>query len=60
VRRNPAPSNAEDKAWIAALPDTPLAELRLLPEYGSSPYMPDDWDWQDGWWYPYANFRPVT
>jgi hypothetical protein len=25
-----------------ALPDTPLAELRLFPEYGSSPYTAFD------------------
>ena len=37
-----------------------LAELRLFPEYGSSPYMPDDWDWQEGWWYPYSTFRAAT
>ncbi len=60
VRRNPAPDGPDDKEWIAALPDTPLAELRLFPEYGSSPYMPDDWDWQDGWWYPYSTYRPAT
>ncbi|MBK9036663.1 MAG: ankyrin repeat domain-containing protein [Myxococcales bacterium] len=60
VRRNPAPAGPDDKEWIAALPDSPVAELRLFPEYGSSPYMPDDWDWQDGWWYPYSTFRPAT
>lgn len=60
VRGNPAPAGPDDKAWIAALPDTPLDELRLFPEYGSSPYMPDDWDWQDGWWYPYSTFRSAT
>ena len=60
VRPNPAPTTADDKQWVAALPDTPLAELRLFPEYGSSPYMPDDWDWQDGWWYPYSTYRAAT
>ena len=60
VRKNPAPTGPDDKEWIAALPDTPLDELRLFPEYGSSPYMPDDWDWQDGWWYPYSTFRAAT
>ena len=37
VRRNPAPASPDDKEWIAALPDTPLDDLRLFPEYGSSP-----------------------
>ncbi|NOU34074.1 MAG: hypothetical protein HOO96_39795 [Polyangiaceae bacterium] len=60
VRRNPDHAAFGDKEWIAALPDTPLADLRLFPEYGSSPYTPDDWDWQDGWWYPYSTFRPAT
>jgi len=60
VRRNPDPSSFGDKDWIAALPDTPLVELRLFPEYGSSPYTPADWDWQDGWWYPFSTFRPAT
>lgn len=60
VRGNPDTSTFGDKEWIAALPDTPLAELRLFPQYSQSPYMPDDWDWQDGWWYPYSTFRPAT
>ena len=60
VRKNPDQAIFGNKEWIAALPDTPLAELRLFPEYGQSPYMPDDWDWQDGWWYPYSTFRPAT
>ncbi len=63
VRRRPDPSSDPswgDKEWVAALPETPLEALRLFPEYGSSPYMPDDWDWQDGWWYPYSTFRPAT
>ncbi len=60
VRRNPHHSTFGDKEWVAALPDTPLAELRLFPEYGGSPYTPDDWDWQSGWWYPYSTFRPAT
>lgn len=60
VRPNPDRELFGDKEWIAALPDTPLAELRLFPEYGGSPYMPDDWDWQEGWWYPYSTFRPAT
>lgn len=60
VRKNPDPALFGDKEWVATLPDTPLAELRLFPEYGSSPYMPDDWDWQEGWWYPYSTFRPAT
>jgi hypothetical protein len=60
VRRNPAPTPVDDKEWITALPDTPLADLRLFPQYGGSPYMPDDWDWQDGWWYPYSTFRAAT
>lgn len=60
VRSNPAPTGPDDKAWLAALPTTPLDELRLFPEYGSSPYMPDDWDWQEGWWYPYSTFRAAT
>jgi hypothetical protein len=60
VRKNPDPATFGDKEWIAPLHDSPLQELRLFPEYGSSPYMPDDWDWQEGWWYPYATFRPAT
>lgn len=60
VRRNPDHALYGDKEWIAALPETPLAELRLFPEYGSSPYTPFDWDWQEGWWYPYSTFRPAT
>lgn len=60
VRQNPDTAVFGDKEWIATLPATPLAELRLFPEYGGSPYMPDDWDWQDGWWYPYSTFRPAT
>jgi hypothetical protein len=60
VRRNHDHATFGPKEWIAALPETPLAELRLFPEYGQSPYMPDDWDWQDGWWYPYSTFRPAT
>lgn len=60
VRKNPAPTGPDDHAWIAALRDTPLGDLYLFPEYGSSPYMPDDWDWQEGWWYPYATFRAAT
>ena len=60
VRANPDRETFGDKEWIAALPETPLAELRLFPEYGGSPYMPDDWDWQEGWWYPYSTFRPAT
>lgn len=60
ARPNPDPSIFGDKEWVAALPDTPLAELRLFPEYGRSPYTADDWDWQDGWWYPYSTFRPAT
>lgn len=59
VRRNPAPAKG-DKEWIAALPSTPLADLRLFPEYTSSPYAAYDWDWQDGWWYPYSTFRAAT
>lgn len=60
VRRNPDPKTFGDKEWVAALPDTPLAELRLFPEHGSSPFTADDWDWQSGWWYPYSTFRPAT
>jgi hypothetical protein len=60
VRRNLDHATFGPKEWIAAQPDTPLADLRLFPEYGQSPYMPDDWDWQDGWWYPYSTFRPAT
>lgn len=60
VRRNPDPARFGDKEWIAALPDTPLAELRLFPEFGGSPYTSTDWEWQDGWWYPYSTFRPAT
>ncbi len=60
VRQNPDPKTFGDKDWIAPLPETRLEELRLFPEYGSSPYMPDDWDWQDGWWYPYSTYRPAT
>jgi len=60
VRKNPDHATFGDKEWVAARPDTPLADLRLFPEYGSSPYTPYDWDWQDGWWYPYSTFRPAT
>jgi hypothetical protein len=60
VRRNPAPASPDDKEWIAALPNTPRAELRLFPQHSTSPYMPDDWDWRDGWWYPYSTVRPAT
>jgi len=60
VRKNPDPSSLGSKEWLAALPETPLAELRLFPEHGSSPYVPDDWDWQSGWWYPSSTFRPAT
>jgi hypothetical protein len=60
VRKNPDSKVFGDKDWIAALPETPLEELRLFPEYGSSPYMPDDWDWQEGWWYPYSTYRAAT
>jgi hypothetical protein len=60
VRRNPDHATFGDKEWVAALPDTPLADLRLFPEYTSSPYAAYDWDWQDGWWYPYSTFRPAT
>jgi hypothetical protein len=60
ARPNPDPAIFGDKEWVGALPRTPLAELRLFPEYGSSPYTADDWDWQDGWWYPYSTFRPAT
>jgi Ankyrin repeats (3 copies) len=60
ARPNPDASTFGDKEWIAALPDTPLAELRLFPEHCGSPYTADDWDWQSGWWYPYSTFRPAT
>ncbi len=60
VRLNLDHATFGPKEWIAAQPDTPLADIRLFPEYGQSPYMPDDWDWQDGWWYPYSTFRPAT
>jgi hypothetical protein len=60
VRNNPDPTIFGGKAWVAALVDTPLAELRLFPEYAHSPYMPDEWDWQEGWWYPYSTFHPAT
>ncbi len=59
VRQNSAPAFG-DKEWVAALASTPLADLRLFPEYSSSPYAAYDWDWQDGWWYPYSTFRPAT
>ena len=50
------------KEWIAAGADTPLDELRLFPEFQSSPFTPADWDWdwRSGWWYPYATFRAAT
>ena len=60
VRRNPDHARYGDKEWIAALTDTPLAELRLFPEFGGSPWTSTDWDWQEGWWYPYSTFRPAT
>jgi hypothetical protein len=43
--------------WVALRGDTALAEVVVFPEYGGTPYGPDDWDWQEGWWYPYATFR---
>lgn len=60
VRRNPDGQLEDNKLWVSAEPDTPLDEIRLLPEYCSGPYAPYDWDWQDGWWYPYVTFRPAT
>jgi hypothetical protein len=59
ARANPDPAIHGEKRWITALADTPLHELRLFPEYVQSPYMPDDGDWQSGWWYPYSTFRPA-
>ncbi|HPH64431.1 MAG TPA: hypothetical protein PLF40_01760 [Kofleriaceae bacterium] len=62
VQRNQALTAASDKEWIAAGADTPLDELRLFPEFQSSPFTPADWDWdwRSGWWYPYATFRAAT
>ncbi len=60
VRGNPDLATFGDKEWIAALPETPLTDLRLFPQHGQSPYTSDMWDWQDGWWYPYSTFRPAT
>jgi hypothetical protein len=37
VRKNPDPSSLGNKEWLAALPETPLSELRLFPEHGTSP-----------------------
>ena len=42
--------------WIALAEDTPISGMIVFPEYGGSPFM-DDWDWQEGWWYPYSNYR---
>jgi hypothetical protein len=60
ARPNPDRATFGDKEWVGGLPRTPLADLRLFPEHGGNPYTADDWDWQDGWWYPYSTFRPAT
>ncbi len=49
-----------DKQWIAPFPDTPLDALRIFPEFGGSPFSGTDWDWQEGWWYPYSTYAPAT
>jgi hypothetical protein len=60
VRRNQCPETLGDKTWVAAATDTARDDLRLLPQFSSSPYTPYDWVWQDGWWCPYSTFRPAT
>ena len=42
---------------VALRPDTRLEEIAVFPEHGGTPFGPDDWDWQEGWWYPYSTFR---
>ena len=45
-----------EKEWLTVSEDTPAEEIRIFPEYCSSPFV-TDYDWQDGWWYPYSSFR---
>jgi len=42
--------------WVALRPETPPEEIAVFPEHGGTPFGPDDWDWQEGWWYPYSTF----
>lgn len=57
---NPDPARYGDRQWIAPYPDVSLEALRVFPEFGGSPFSGTDWDWQDGWWYPYSTFAPAT
>ncbi len=50
------PGERHDKEWLTVTEDTPVDEIRVFPEYCSSPFVSDH-DWQDGWWYPYSSFR---
>ena len=43
--------------WVALREGTRASEVRLFPEYGGTPFGADDWDWQEGWWYPYSTYR---
>ncbi len=43
--------------WIAVTEDSPVAEMAVFPEFGGNPFGGMEWDWQDGWWYPYSTFR---
>ncbi len=60
ARQNDDNSKFGGMQWVAALEDTPASALHIFPEHGSSPYMADEWDWQEGWWYPYSTFRVAT
>lgn len=42
---------------VALRDDTPVEEVAIFPEHGGTPYGGDDWDWQEGWWYPYSTYR---
>ena len=43
--------------WVPLRADTPVEVMAAFPQYGGTPYGPDDWDWQEGWWYPYSTFH---
>ena len=42
---------------VALRAETPVEQVAVFPEHGATLYGGDDWDWQSGWWYPYATFR---
>ncbi len=50
------PGESHEKEWLTLSEDTPTEAIRIFPEYRSSPFV-TDYDWQDGWWYPYSRFR---